>query len=90
MLAQELQNPMEFDHPPILVRGLSAQEIVHKIAFKDRRKFRRELYGIGITPEICFRKPDSGKVVQKKVDKESLPFFETKKTIHLSDFVDDF
>lgn len=87
---QEMQRPMEFSHPPLLVRNVSAREIVHKISFKNKRKINRSLYGIGMPIEVHFQKPDNAIITKTVADKESLPFITTKNTTFLNDTVEDF
>jgi hypothetical protein len=90
MLAQELQRPMEFDHRPLLVKDVCAKDIVNKIAFKNRRKINRKLYGIGMPIEVYFRKPDDATVTKETANKDSLRFFATQNTKFLDDLVEDF
>ena len=90
MLAQEMQRPMEFSHPPLLVRNVCAKEIVHKIAFKNRRKIKRSIYGIGMPIEIRFHEPDNAIITKEKIDPDLLPFFATQNTKFLDDAVEDF
>ena len=88
---QELQKPMEFSHQPILVRGVSASNIINKITFKNRRKVNRHLYGIGMPIEIQFNKPDNAKIEPVKTNpQEEQQIFSTNKTKILSCNIDDF